>query len=535
MIKILFIIICLFPANSYAAWPWSSPKPLVSINGSEYFEDDFDTWWVRWRDDEKQKPKHVEEYVNYLLLLKEAQSMELYSVPEINRKYEVFLKVQSLMLLKRDEVDSKIAVTEDQIKGRYEINYAPRKLVAVLNFRSVEEAQKAHAKFVVDKPTFEQLKILSSKGSELSFAIQHPQWIVPKSIPPSWGSNLDKASVGFISPPISNGELTDILYVLDVVNSNKEDLKKVQEDIKEDLRKIQYQQYTVSLIDKLRTKFNVIIDYQLFDRINIISPRPEDNDKILIRSDKSVVPVSYFIEQCKKENSLGRSDLNNKDQQDQLKKRVINIMVSNSIVMWEALDRHYEEFSPLKEDYKFTKEYNVVKELERRLYKEIHVSQEEIARYYNDNKSSFTKPVELRLVLVEGSKKDIKSLWTQVISGSQIIKSASQLNLPVKITSQQATNYDQLSTEVAKVVKALKPGELSRPIAGKNLYSLIKLEKRHAETIKKIDQVRTLISKTIIKNKQVEIKKQFIQKLAQNSDIITNTDLWDMVIKKYTD
>ena len=325
----------------------------------------------------------------------------------------------------------------------------------------------------------------------------------------------------------------------DVINKHREVIYKKRLEVllakKEDLRKIQYQQYTVSLIDKLRTKFNVIIDYQLFDRINIISPRPEDNDKILIRSDKSVVPVSYFIEQCKKENSLGRSDLNNKDQQDQLKKRVINIMVSNSIVMWEALDRHYEEFSPLKEDYKFTKEYNVVKELERRLYKEIHVSQEEIARYYNDNKSSFTKPVELRLVLVEGSKKDIKSLWTQVISGSQIIKSASQLNLPVKITSQQATNYDQLSTEVAKVVKALKPGELSRPIAGKNLYSLIKLEKRHAETIKKIDQVRTLISKTIIKNKQVEIKKQFIQKLAQNSDIITNTDLWDMVIKKYTD
>ncbi|MDH4321178.1 MAG: hypothetical protein OEV73_06730, partial [Desulfobulbaceae bacterium] len=131
MRRLIFIIFCfslaLLQASPGDAW-FGRDKPLVAINGIEYRAEDFKNWWQNWQEKDQPLPETLDPFIEWQLMAKEAKRMELDNTPTYQRKIAVFLSVRSLMLLKYEEIDSKIVVDEQAIRQEYESSYTPRQM-----------------------------------------------------------------------------------------------------------------------------------------------------------------------------------------------------------------------------------------------------------------------------------------------------------------------------------------------------------------------------------------------------------------------
>ena len=69
-------------------------------------------------------PATPQGFIDYLLFVEEGRLMEYDLTPEYQRTLEVFLKVRGLAFLKNEEIDSKINITEKQIREFFADNCA---------------------------------------------------------------------------------------------------------------------------------------------------------------------------------------------------------------------------------------------------------------------------------------------------------------------------------------------------------------------------------------------------------------------------
>lgn len=86
-------LLAVSPGN---AWSWGE-KPLVQINGEQFHPEDFINWWQNWQEKNQPVPETLDPFIDWQLLAKEAERMELYREPTYQQKVSVFLRVRSLM------------------------------------------------------------------------------------------------------------------------------------------------------------------------------------------------------------------------------------------------------------------------------------------------------------------------------------------------------------------------------------------------------------------------------------------------------
>ena len=116
-ILILLAALALLPAAPAAAWLFGSDDTLVTIDGTRYSAEDFKRWWQFWKEAEQPLPKTPDPYIDFLLLAREGERMELYAKPDFQRQTRVFLTSRTLLMLKNDAVDSQIKLSDADIKA----------------------------------------------------------------------------------------------------------------------------------------------------------------------------------------------------------------------------------------------------------------------------------------------------------------------------------------------------------------------------------------------------------------------------------
>jgi hypothetical protein len=150
------IIIC-NAQDANSAWPWQSSKILLEINGVTYTPEDFRHWWTNWREPGMAIPESPDKFIEWKLLVGEAASMDLYNEDSFKHKLNVYLKARTRMILKYDEVDSKITVTDEEIERRYRKDYSPHSYVTTIYYSSGEEAAEAYEQLRTKTLSFEEL------------------------------------------------------------------------------------------------------------------------------------------------------------------------------------------------------------------------------------------------------------------------------------------------------------------------------------------------------------------------------------------
>lgn len=523
---VLFITLC--ASNSKAL---TDVDTIVVVDDRSYAVADFKIWWERYRDTPEQQIETIDSFIDWQLLLHEAKRMELDSLPGYQRKIEIFMNSRILMLLKNEEVDAKINLPDSLLYEHYLSEYTPARLVSLIECGSAELAERIAQ--IGSKQLNMQLLTEYSDQHSGSFVVHSPQWLRPQTTPVKWKSLLPTVRANGLSKSFTlDNHKVGLLFVAEEHGASDADFAAKKKNIVYELRKKKDQELTEKLLIDLRKKYNVRVDQLLLDEINLLSPDVSRLDDIVINSDKSTVTVRYFIEQCQRDQAF----LQNKDRgdakiQQAVKNQMANAMISNSLVSWEALDRHYEDVPPFKWDLQFYKEYRLVKEIENRLYSDVNISADVVSSFYQGHQEKFMQPEKVKVLILQDSKEKIFTVWTKSLVGGDPLEVAKTLGIATVTDLDNELPLTHFHPETVKMLGSLKVGEVSAPYIENGSSTLVKLYSRTKSRIEPLEKMRDGMQNMLMQQAKEKKRNDFLSNLKQTSVITVDTKRWQQLLE----
>jgi len=532
LIKVLVLLIgiqLLGPANLYA-WPWGDGA-LVTINGEVFTKEDFLHWWENWKEKDTQFPDTPEPFIEWHLLAQEAKSMELYRERNYQHKVNTFLKARTLMILKNEEIDSKIKISDRDLWDQYEQKYSPRWHINILFFDQEAQAQQVYEELGSGRLAINDIteQAMTDRG-----VVNHEEkWLRPRNCHDAWQDALAGLNTGQVTHPLQMGKGYVVLYLKGQKGPEKADFQSLEPQIRKEVRNMRQAELSLDLVSRLRKKYEVNVDEDLFAELDVNNTQEELMDKILITTNRVNVPVNVFLNQLRKEQNLrGYRHFQTKEAVDYLKKMVLDMMISQTLTTWESMDRHYEERPPFKWVYDFYCRHRLTKELEKRLFlQEIDLSDDKIAAYYKEHLDEFTKPGIVSIIVLKDDKNLADKMWAEIKQGedfSSVVRKYYSRDIPV-----QRIPVDHLVPVLKEVVKKMAKGEVSPPVDVDGHSSMVKLVDRTAVSHMPLNEVREQIIQRLNEEEPARLRKNYVEQLLARSDIEINEDAWEKLKNEY--
>ncbi|MFC1843905.1 peptidyl-prolyl cis-trans isomerase [Thermodesulfobacteriota bacterium] len=531
---ILIFLVCLglLPVAPVMAGLFSNDT-LVSIDESSYSMDDFKRWWKFWKEEEEKLPETPEPYTNWLLLGREAERMAMDQTPGFKRQTRVFLQSRTLLMLKYDEVDSKINVTDADIKARYEKEFLPRWQIQRLEFKNEGLAIAAWEKLKNKSLTLGDLIERDPEQDGPIDVIEN--WVRPKQIDTGWATIFKKLTVGEVVDPNEHGK-GRILYVLkEQKGGDDEDLERFREGLEKTLWKEQEDLLTKALIDKLRDKYQIKIDEERLAALDINAADDTLTDASIITSTKENVSEKQFIavirRLMKSRPAAAHAASGDEELASSYKKETVNNIIYQAVTNWESLDRHYEEKEPFKWEYEFNFKHRLTQALERQIFgPEAKVSEEEIKEHYKNNLIRYTQPTMVNLYIIHENQAPIDLIWADVAVGKNfqhILKEHSEQ--PIKPKEAPANHLDP---EVKEVVAKLVDGETSQIFTAQGVRVLVHLLERTPEAPLPLERVKESIRSYLWKKELYQVRNTYLDKIKAGSKIEVRERNWEKIQKE---
>lgn len=530
ILLVLFSTLILGYGNLWGAWPWGKTT-LVTINDETFTKEDFQHWWVNWKEKDTPFPERPEPFIEWHLLVQEATSMELYQEPTYRQKVNTFLKARALMLLKNEAVDSKIRIRDKDLWARYKEQYSPQWHVRILHFDQEIQARQICEDLGSGRLVLSDMaeQAMIDKG----IVNQEDKWLRPRNCPGPWRDALAGLGTGQVTQPLEMGKGFVCLCLQDKKGPEKADFDSLKSKIRLEVQKLRQSELTSELVRRLRKKYEVTVDEELFTELDVNNTPEELMDKILITTNRVNVPVRVFLDQLHKEQSLrGYRHFQTKEAADYLKKMVLDRIIAQTLTSWESLDRHYEERAPFKWVYRFYCQHRLIKELERRLFvPEAEVKDEEVAAYYEQHPDEFAGPEVVSIVVLEDDKRLADKIWAEVKRGADffsVVRKYYAREIPVR-----RVPVDHLDPVMKEVVNKLTKGEVSAPFEVKGHSSMVKLVDRTVASRSPLSEVQEQIAQRLRQEKSDRLRRNFIRQLQARSDITINEKAWRDLRKEY--
>ena len=532
---LLILIIIMAADGNREAGAWGNNKNLVTINGTKYTTDDYKHWWDSFKTKDMEFPDSPESFIDWHLLTAEARSMELFLMPSYVKKINIFRKARTLMILKYEEVDSKINITDKDLKKRYKEFYTPGIVVRTLVFDEKKKASDVFDDLKSQTRTVEDIIKLRPEEKGPIFTIE--KRYLPLTIPENWSERLKGLGPGDITEPFESGTNHMVLFIVDVTGPDDTDFENLKSKIKKELRKQAQAELTSKLIKKLKQKFHVEVNEELFKAIRPNNMTPEELlDKILIKTDKAEVSVSYFLEQAQQNiTSRGRRAMAmSEEEKKTLMRETLNTMISQSVTTWESIDRHFEKKEPFKLVYEFYTQHRLIKELEKRFFTVTDVSEEEIALYYKEHLDEFTMPGIVKYVELADEERLIKKMWIEIMTGEDISETAQKYYSRKPPVLKVPVNH--LDPTLKEVLDKLAKGEVSDPFpkADNKRTAIVKLIERKPARPAPLEMTKEKILSIIKKEKFDKKRSEYLEKLKTGSTIDVNKKAWEKIKKEFT-
>jgi len=530
ILLVLFSTLILGYGNLWGAWPWGKTT-LVTINDETFTKEDFQHWWVNWKEKDTPFPERPEPFIEWHLLVQEATSMELYQEPTYRQKVNTFLKARALMLLKNEAVDSKIRIRDKDLWARYKEQYSPQWHVRILHFDQEIQARQICEDLGSGRLVLSDMaeQAMIDKG----IVNQEDKWLRPRNCPGPWRDALAGLGTGQVTQPLEMGKGFVCLCLQDKKGPEKADFDSLKSKIRLEVQKLRQSELTSELVRRLRKKYEVTVDEELFTELDVNNTPEELMDKILITTNRVNVPVRVFLDQLHKEQSLrGYRHFQTKEAADYLKKMVLDRIIAQTLTSWESLDRHYEERAPFKWVYRFYCQHRLIKELERRLFvPEAEVKDEEVAAYYEQHPDEFAGPEVVSIVVLEDDKRLADKIWAEVKRGADffsVVRKYYAREIPVR-----RVPVDHLDPVMKEVVNKLTKGEVSAPFEVKGHSSMVKLVDRTVASRSPLSEVQEQIAQRLRQEKSDRLRRNFIRQLQVRSGITIDEKAWRDLRKEY--
>ena len=550
---ILIFLVCLgfIPVKPVNAGLFSNDT-LLSIDGNSYTVDDFKHWWKYWQNEGQTLPESPDPYINWLLLSMEAERMQLDQTPGFKRQTRVFLQSRALLILKYDDVDSKINITDADIRARYEENFLPRWLIQRLEFTDEKNALSAWQKLSEGTLTVDDLlkkveawKEMTGEGitpeERLKLAAKHDgpvdvveNWLRPNQIEAGWTEIFKQLEAGDVVDPDKHDK-GRILYVLkEQKGADEEDFAQFQESIKKKLWKEEEDRLTRVLLDNLIDKYQVTIDEERLAALDINAADDTFTDEPVITSTQENVSEKQFIAVIRRllaSRPTAAHEAADPELAMGLKRETANNIIYQAVTNWESIDRHYEETEPFKWEYEFNFNHRMVQGLERQLFvPEVTISEEEIKQYYEKNLGRYTQPTIVKLYIIDETQMPIDLVWADVAIGKNFEQTVNEhYDRPIQ---PQEVPANHLDPEVKEVVTKLIDGETSQIFTAQGIKVLVHLIERIPEAPIPLERLKPSIRTTLWEEKLNQIRNTYLETIKSRSEIEVKQRNWKKIRKE---
>lgn len=528
IIIILSWLVFLSPSPSSATV--FSTDTLVDIDGASYSTDDFKRWWNFWKDEDSNLPDSPEPYIDFLLLSREAKKIQLDDMPEFKRRTSVFIQARSLPILQYEEIFSQINITDEDVKAHFETQYLPAWLMLRLEFEDEESAMAAWRKLSEGTMTLENL--LASDPGQNGFVDSKENLLRPINIDPGWVSILEKLSVGELIDPNEYGKGRVLHFLKEIKGFDEEQFLKIKERLRNKLFKDQQHKLTLNMIHRLRDKYQVNINKERLEALDLNAPDETFTDAPVITSNKQNVSEKQFIAITRKVTGQRPSmahALADPEKVFDLKMEIADNIIGQSVTDWESLDRHFEKKEPFKWSYEFNYNYRLVSALESHILlpdvKE--PSEEQIKQFYEENSARYTQPEMVKIYIFDETQGPIDKIWADVTIGQnfeQAVKAALDKEL-----SPEEVPANHLDPEVKKVVKRLIDGETSQIFTAQGTRVMVHLVKRTPKAMLPLDRVKKTIQEIFRKKEMSRVRDSYLDTIKSFSKINIQMSNWEKI------
>jgi len=209
----------------------------------------------------------------------------------------------------------------------------------------------------------------------------------------TWIENLNSLKKDQLSKPFKIDTHFVIARLVKREIPGDDDFEKFKSNSRTRLFKMNRTLLTRDLITKLRKKYNVVVNEDLVNSLTLDKEYTKEQlDEVVLKIGDMSIAASYLLDQVRKQKKWRKDNLQSDLGTRRSKWRVINGMITQTLIDWEALDRHYERQEPLKSLYEFYTGNRLVEELKSSLRSGAKVTDEEINEYYKEHKQDYTQP-----------------------------------------------------------------------------------------------------------------------------------------------
>ncbi len=529
LIRVLFFLLALLLLATGLPRAGGLPdnEELAVINGQVYTVGDFRNWWNNWQEEDTPFPPGPEMFIDWHLLVQEAERMELYTLPSYLDKVRVFLQARSLMQLKYDEIDSRISIGEKEIRDLYSQEYTPRRRVEILFFADEEQTEAAFGQLKSKAVTWDELRSRSPENGGPQF--REEKTVRPRSsMPRDWQKTLEGMEEGQVALlALPKGRV--LVSVREIIGRDEDDYQSVKKGIRTRLRNRAEARLNDRFVRQLRDKFRVMVDEPLLAELDVLGEVDRDLlDRPVVTSDLFELSLGYVYDKARKGIEVRNRYSYTAASVQGLKQGIVDSYVNHRILVEEAMLRHYEKKDPIRLPYRFYTENRLIKELESRVFwANATVSGEEISRYYQENIDQFRQPVRISLAAVKlgNDEKIIERMWGDISRGDDFFEVARRNGVEVGTVHGMADTA--LDPAVAEVVAELAVGEVSRPFLVNQQKTMVRLVKRSGGNPMPLFEVRDRIVKELRLEKFKRLRSGYLARLRDMSTISVRREVWD--------
>lgn len=531
LLILVFMTFC-FPIASHA----KSGKRLVTINGVEYTNEDFKNWWRHWNDKNTLNfPATPDDYISFQLMVQQGLEMGLDTQPNYIHKLDVFLQVRAMMALKYDEIDSKVSVSDDDLKKYFDENYANIWFLQILAFDSEAKAQKAYEVMLpLNGQVSGQLVFADLLGGEaedkadtydevkVSVADFH------RNKKSAWLPIVRTLAPGEVCKPFLNEDNKKyvLLRLVEIKPADEHVFEDKRTKMTELLSKEKRNRLSYELIESLKNKYNVRIEQELLDSIKLDSEYPpEFLGRVVVSMDGFEATVKDVIYNSIKEKKI-RKDVSD----ELLKSMVVNTIISQTLINKESLSRGYEKRPPLLWTYEFYKQNRLRADVEAGLMAAVVLSDQDIQSYYDSNIADYTVQEKFTFSIIKGAEDVLKKVWVGSLSGGDFAELAQKYSLDV---NKQSEEVNSLPPEIVNELKKLAKGGVSLPFMLDGNYAILKLIERLPGQVSSLEQVKSKVVDQLKKAKFEVSKVDYLNKLKSRSKIDINEGVWNGLEREF--
>jgi len=526
VLSLLTVLVINCFSGSAVAWNlWGDNSPLLTVNGTSYQITDYINWWHEWRDTDE-LPQTADAYIDWLLLSAEAEQMQLQDKLHYQDKIATFLKVRSLMMLKKEEVDDKIDHADDkELHKIYLRDYVPHWQLRTITF--TEHANlNLFLKACTEFPERSTEEILSNLDlPEQQHILSSVVWERPNNLPKQILELLQQSMNQRFSAPYPWNNTWQIIEIITTEPASDEDFSKLRNTIAVNNLKKQQAQLTAKLMERLREKYPVKINQELLDAINFDGVAENRGQETVLELLSHKITAIQLYTAAKRQFDSFAPQQKKSTAFQRVLHQVINGIITQNLTNTEALSRNYQLQPPLKTTFDFYCKHRLIRELEQQLIAPAaKLSAEEIKNAYEKRKQQLAGPTTVEIIRAQTSDEQLANrLRKKMRQGEDFLSIISVLgSTQPRIES---VEVEQLSTPLQQALQYMHSGE-SKVVNEQDFITFVQLIKAQHQQIVTFEQIKNELRAQLQQQAMRKKRQEIVQQLRQRSTIKLNQKQW---------